>query len=362
MLDERLAGRPVSNEDLQLKARDIAQGIPGMEDFKGSDGWLVRWKKRNAVGIRRGTNESQKLPADFQVQVTAFKRSVDAYRDQNDVSLVRIGNMDQTMCRFDMAPRTTNNRKGARDIRIATTGGSKKGYTVALAACADGTKLPAFIVFKEAGARIPPRVLNQLYVPRNVKITASKNGWMTSDIMKEWIQRIWRDEVDGERRMLVLDQARIHTCAATRANIENAHTDVFYIPAGCTSICQPADVSWNAPFKKSMRKQWSEYRRQDQRTAAGNLKMATRQDAIDWVSRAWFDVSEDTIRHSFKACGLSLLLDGSENGLLTDRMAAALTGMMADQGAGQLQMLFESDSDSGSEFSGFSADESDDEN
>ena len=147
-----------------------------------------------------------------------------------------------------------------------------------------------------------------------------------------------------------------------RERTSKTRTYVFYIPAGCTSICQPADVSWNAPFKKSMRKQWSEYRRQDQRTAAGNLKMATRQDAIDWVSRACFDVSEDTIHHSFKACGLSLLLDGSENGLLTDRMAAALTGMMADQGAGQLQMLFESDSDSGSEFSGFSADESDDEN
>ena len=57
-----------------------------------------------------------------------------------------------------------------------------------------------------------------------------------------------------------------------------------------------------------------------------------------------------------------MLLDGSENGLRTDRMAAALTGMMADQGADQLQMLFESDSESGSEISGFSADESDDEN
>ena len=43
-------------------------------------------------------------------------------------------------------------------------------------------------------------------------------------------------------------------------------------------------------------------------------------------------------------------------------MAAALTGIIADQGAGQLQMLFESDSESGSEISGFSADESDDEN
>ena len=48
----------------------------------------------------------------------------------------------------------------------------RKGYTVALAACADGTKLPAFIVFKEARTRILSRVLNQLYVPQNVKIIA----------------------------------------------------------------------------------------------------------------------------------------------------------------------------------------------
>ena len=48
--------------------------IPGLEDFKGSDGLLTLWKKRNSVGIRRGTNESQKLPADFHEQVVAFKK------------------------------------------------------------------------------------------------------------------------------------------------------------------------------------------------------------------------------------------------------------------------------------------------
>ncbi len=62
--------------------------------------------------------------------------------------MTHIGNMDQTMCRFDMAPNSTNNIRGERDIRIATTGGAKIGFTVALTALADGTKLPAFIVFK----------------------------------------------------------------------------------------------------------------------------------------------------------------------------------------------------------------------
>ena len=34
--------------------------------------------------------------------------------------------MDQTMCRFDMAPKVTNNERGAATVRIATTGGAKR--------------------------------------------------------------------------------------------------------------------------------------------------------------------------------------------------------------------------------------------
>ena len=93
--------------------------------------------------------------------------------------------MDQTMCRFDMTPSTTNNIKGARDIRIATCGGAKKGFTVALAAYADGTKLPAYIVFKEPKGKIPLRVFAQLWIPGNIRITASKNGWKTKEPLQE---------------------------------------------------------------------------------------------------------------------------------------------------------------------------------
>ena len=55
------------------------------------------------------------------------------------------------MCRFDMAPGRTNNVRGEKTIRIKTTRTEKKGFTVALAAAADETKLPATIIFKERG-------------------------------------------------------------------------------------------------------------------------------------------------------------------------------------------------------------------
>ena len=66
-------------------------------------------------------------------------------------------------------------------------------------------------------------------------------------------------------------------------------------------------------------------------------------------------MSEDTIKHSFKACGISLNLDSTENGLVNDRMAAALNGVNPDDARRRAAMIFNSDSESED---GFSAPES----
>ena len=42
-------------------------------------------------------------------------------------------------------------KKGAKTVRIKTTLVEKKGFTVALVAMADGSKLPVVIIFKEHG-------------------------------------------------------------------------------------------------------------------------------------------------------------------------------------------------------------------
>ena len=330
LLEERANGRPVSNKDLISKAQEKAQAIRGMEDFKGSRGWLRRWKKRNSVAIRKGTNESQKLPRDYAEQCKLFSESIKEKRRTHTYPLSMIGNMDQTQVRFDMAPSRTNEIRGASSVRIATTGGSKKGFTVALAAMANGTKLPAYIVFKEGQkACIPPRVFAALRIPCNVRISATSNGWMTGQKMKEWIDRIWGDDQDDYRRLLVLDQARIHTMQTTREHIETKNSDVVFIPGGCTNICQPADVCWNAIFKRKVREEWVKWRRNERRTPAGNLQMETRQDVINWISSAWDDISEDLIRKSFKSCGISIALNGSEDELLNDQLTSALDAAQA---------------------------------
>ena len=143
------------------------------------------------------------------------------------------------MVRFDSAPKSTNNIKGMTTICIATTVGQKRGFTVALCACADGIKLPALIIFKERNGVLGPRVRASLQYPDNNRVTASTNGWMTKEKLLHWIQDIWSVAEDGERGLLLLDHYKPHRAADAESLIESLDTDLVFIPAGCTSIAQP---------------------------------------------------------------------------------------------------------------------------
>ncbi|KAH6929088.1 hypothetical protein HPB50_023386 [Hyalomma asiaticum] len=139
-----------------------------------------------------------------------------------------------------------------------------------------------------------------LRIPANVRVTASGNGWMTSDKLQEWLGRVWGPNSDDVRRLLVLDQAPIHKTQATKDNLELRDTDVVYVPAGCTSLLQPADVYWNRPFKANLRRAWENFIRKEQRTPKGNLRKPSRQDALDFVSEAWAAATEETVARSFQ--------------------------------------------------------------
>ena len=199
----------MTNTTLQAKAVQIAAGL-GLSTFRASSGWLWRWKRRYSVGIRCGTNNSQKVPADYADQIMQFRKTIIAVRKAKKIEPPHIVNMDQTMCRFDMAPGRTNNVRGEKTIRIKTTRTEKKGFTVALAAAADGTKLPATIIFKERGGGgvIGERVRRSLCVPSNVWLQNSTNGWMTATEYQNWLLYVyWKRR---ERRLLVVDCYKPH--------------------------------------------------------------------------------------------------------------------------------------------------------
>ena len=317
--EERSEGRAVSNLMLIAKAREVSLGLQ-LEGFRASPMWLSGWK-RYAMEFRASTNCSQKVPVDYEDKLQQFRKVIIRTRKAKNIDPKDIINMDQTMVRFDMPSRHTNEIRGKKTVRVKTTGAQKKGFTVALAATASGGKLPAYIIFKEQGGVLCVRVKRALTFPSNVRVRATTNGWMTKEKYHQWLRIVYSKH--DHQRLLIIDNYKPHLAADSMTIAEEeCNSEIVVVPGGCTGLAQPMDKSVNKPFKEMIRGYWAEWMRLPRaKTAAGNLKQPTRQDVIDWVSRAWDSLSVGVLKHSFLVCAL----DGSEDHLVSEDIPAVDT-------------------------------------
>jgi len=83
----------------------------------------------------------------------------------------QLGNKDEVPLTFDVPSNKTVDVKGAKTIMIKTSGNEKKHYTVALACCAGGTKLPPLLIFKR-------KTLPKDVIPHGIYIHVHSEGWM----------------------------------------------------------------------------------------------------------------------------------------------------------------------------------------
>jgi hypothetical protein len=95
------------------------------------------------------------------------------------------------------------------------------------------------------------------------------------------------------------------------------NSDLCVIPGGCTSKLQPADVSWNKPFKSHLSEMYDEWLFSGpvEKTKGGNRRAPSKSLILKWIKQSWDAISPDIIRKSFKKCGISNALDGSEDNL-----------------------------------------------
>ncbi|KAG0431931.1 hypothetical protein HPB47_021323 [Ixodes persulcatus] len=168
---ERAAGQAVSNHFLQEHACKLAVQM-NLGNFEASNHNLARWKACFNVSMRVGTNESQRLPADYAEVISVFRRAVGSLHLEHSYSNFSIANMDQTIVHMDCPAKRTNNVAGESSIRIVNTGCDRRGLMVPLYATAAGIKLPALVVPKEPTRRIPPRALFALQILGIVSISA----------------------------------------------------------------------------------------------------------------------------------------------------------------------------------------------
>ena len=157
--------------------------------------------------------------------------------------------MDETPVWFDMPSARTVNTRGEKSVSITRTGHEKSRFTVVLSCLADGTKVKPMIIFKR---KTKPKEK----FPPGVVVHHHPKGWMDTDGMKLWIQKVSSLRPGGllrQRSFHVWDAFQAHLAEPVKQALRQTNTDIAVIPGGLTSILQPLDVCLNKPFKDRVR-------------------------------------------------------------------------------------------------------------
>ena len=272
---------------------------------------------RNNLTLRQKTKIAQKLPADLEEKVTKFLSFVIKQRRQRNYALTQIGNMDETPIWFDMPSARTVNNKGGKTVLVKTTGHEKARFTVVLACMSDGTRLNPMIVFKR-------KTVPKENFPPGVVIHAHPKGWMDEEGTKIWIRKVWNKRpgrLTRTKSLLVWDSFSVHLMESIKSILKtDSNTDIAVIPGGLTSVIEPLDVCLNKPFKDKLRQKWTSWMPEGEKTftAGGNMRAASLPVVAEWVNSSWNEVGNDMVEKSFKKCGISNAMGGTEDDLIYD--------------------------------------------
>jgi hypothetical protein len=137
-----------------------------------------------------------------------------------------------------------------------------------LAATADGRKLPPLLILKRT--TLPKSEA----FPKDVIVRAQEKGWMTEELMMEWLKLVWSRRPGAflnQPSKLVLDAFRGHD--SVKDQLRKMKTELVVIPGGMTSVLQPMGVSINKSFKNRLKQQYLTWIADSARelTETGNL-------------------------------------------------------------------------------------------
>ena len=147
---------------------------------------------------------------------------------------------------------------------------------------------------------------------------------MDEEGTKIWIRKVWNKRPGGLTRtksLLVWDSFSVHLMESIKSILKtDSNTDIAVIPGGLTSVIQPLDVCLNKPFKDKLRQKWTSWISEGEKafTAGGNMRAASLPVVAEWVKSSWNEVGNDMVEKSFKKCGISNAMDGTEDDLIYD--------------------------------------------
>ncbi len=232
-------------------------------------------------------------------------------RQREESNFSEIYAMDETAVWLDCANNTCVETKGAKDVTVLSTGHEKMRVTVCLTARSDGHKLLPYVLVKLK--RPVPRIIEKF--KGKLIINWAGSVWMNDTSTEDFLRKVIKGGgLFFRKRLLVWDAFRCHKSALVMSVLKELRVETAIIPGGCTKFIQAPDVSWNKPFKNHVRHYynlWMTSNTKKEFTKFGNPKPPPLELVLEWIDRAWQELSKEIIVKSFEACALTTPLDGS---------------------------------------------------
>lgn len=183
-------------------------------------------------------------------------------------------------------------------------------------------KYPPFVVMKNTPATTPGRnnenvaerhgfgqhvwkEIKKIQTELGVQVYGNAAAWWNSQLTLRFLEHNFGNRKDkGEPVLLLLDDFAGHWTSEVREYAASINLHLLKVPPRFTSVCQPADVAWNRPFKSHLRNLWTEDLAEQVLSHVGNLstfklKVADRFKISSWIVESWGLVSSDVIRNGF---------------------------------------------------------------
>ena len=274
---------------IQEKAREIAKEL-GITEFTASTGWLDRFRQRHGIIYRQISGEAESVSEDVvETWISlSLKEIVKEYKPNEIYNADEFGLFFQLMPDKSLVLKTEKCHGGKL---------SKQRLTVLLCANSDGSeKMKPLVIGKSA----KPRCF------KNVKsfpcdYASQRRAWMTCDRFVAWLQAWDRALTCQKRRVLLF----VDNCPAHPKDVPLKNIKLAFLPPNATSKLQPLDQGIIKVVKQKYRKRVVQrFLRSMETTDGPSQPKVNVLDALHWITAAWEDVDDSTIKNCFRKAGL----------------------------------------------------------
>jgi len=199
-------------------------------------------------------------------------------------------------------------------VKESRSGWDKRQASLVLCVFADGiSRIRPMIIFRGTGARLGAE---KLRYHAGVLIEFNATAYMNDTLFAKYITNYLVPALGSRPTLFALDLMGSHKTLAVLELFRSNNITPSLIPAGCTSLVQPLDVSINKPFKDLMR-DYTDQKIFECESAAdfekwtiGDRRVMTTH-CVGEAYAQFHAEKANVIVSSFRKLGLSLPVDGS---------------------------------------------------